>query len=391
MKARRKICVITGSRSEYGLLRWILKEIKSDSDLELQIVATAMHLSPEFGMTCHQIEDDGFTIDVAIETLLSSDTPVGISKSLGLGLISYAEAFERLRPDLLVLLGDRSEILAAATAALINRIPIAHLHGGELTEGAIDDSIRHSITKMSKIHFTSTEIYRNRVIQLGEHPDTVHCVGAPGLESIRKLDLMSKKQLETDLKFGFDTPTILVTYHPVTLATRPERGAFSELLSALELFPKAKLIFTYPNADTHGRTIIRQIERFKEQQGSRVLVKASLGQLRYLSALQHVDAVIGNSSSALIEAPSLKTPSVDVGIRQKGRIAPETVIQCGETLVEIERAISKAISSEFQSFVKTVTNPYGDGDVARRVLPILKSVKLDELIVKSFYDLKNDT
>lgn len=390
MVAKRKICVVTGTRAEYGLLRWTMEGIKRDPELELQVIATSMHLSPEFGLTYRQIEADGFHIDATIETLLSSDTPVGISKSMGLGLISFAETFDRLKPDIIVLLGDRFEILAAATAATVAKIPIAHLHGGETTEGLIDEPIRHSVTKMSQIHFTSTPAYRKRVIQLGENPKAVHCVGATGLESILKLDLMNKEELEADLGISFDPGTFLVTYHPVTLESRSEEEVVHNLLEALDTFPDTKFIFTYPNADTSGRIIIKKLEEFRETHPDRTYLTPSLGQLRYLSALKFVDVVIGNSSSALIEVPTFHKASVNIGIRQRGRIAPDTVIHCDETKDDIQYAISKAISKEFQAKLGTIESPYGDGRVSEKITSILKSVKLESLVIKSFYDIGYD-
>ena len=326
--AKRKICLVTGTRAEFGVLYWLIDAIHHDDELELQLVVTGMHLSPEFGFTVEEIVKSPFPIAKKIEVLLSSDTPVGISKSIGLGVISFAESLSELQPDIVVLLGDRFEILAAATAAMVARIPIGHIHGGETTEGAIDEAIRHSITKMSHLHFTATETYRKRVIQLGEDPDRVFNTGSPGLDNIEKLNLLGRKSFEEAIDFTLGHKSALITFHPVTLENQTASTHFSELLKALEKFTELSLVFTLPNADTDGRVIIRMIHDFVSKQRKKRIAFTSLGQLRYLSALNHVDVVIGNSSSGLSEVPSFKKPTVNIGDRQKGRLKADSVIDC---------------------------------------------------------------
>ena len=382
--SRRKICVVTGTRAEYGLLYWLMKEIQSDSDLELQVVVTGMHLSPEFGLTWQVIEADGFKIDARVEMLLSSDTPVGIGKSIGLGVIGFADAFSTLRPDILVLLGDRFEILAAAQAALVACIPIAHLFGGDTTEGAFDEAIRHSITKMSHLHFVSNEGSASRVRQLGENPEHVYAVGSTGIDQIRVLRLLTREELEGDTGFSFRPRNLLVTFHPATLEGDSPTRQFGEVLDALEaLGPDVGLVFTYPNADTYGRGLIDQIDRFVARH-PRAKAFPSLGQLRYLSMLAQVDAMVGNSSSGLYEAPTLQTPTVNIGDRQKGRLQAESVINC-----PVEKtAIIEAINAAFALDCSSVVNPYGDGGASARIKKRLKSISLgDGLLQKHFFEL----
>lgn len=316
---RRRVCVVTGTRAEYGLLRWLMQDIKSDAELELQIVATGAHLSPEFGLTYTAIESDGFAIDERIEMLLSSDTYVGMSKSAGLGLIGFSDAYARLKPDVVVVLGDRFEILAAAAAAMLQRIPLAHISGGEVTEGAIDDGIRHAITKMAAFHFTAAEPYRERVIRMGEEPWRVVNTGATGLDSVRRLPLVSKTELEAALDFCFRAPMLLVTYHPATLGKLVPEDALQQLLGALDRFPQTSVLFTLPNADPGGRLLAKLITEYGAARPNRVKVVTSLGQLNYLSAMRVCDAVVGNSSSGIIEAPALGKPTVNIGPRQQGR------------------------------------------------------------------------
>lgn len=385
---KRKICVVTGSRSEYGLLYWLMKEIKEDQDLQLQIIATGMHLSTEFGNTYKLIEEDGFIIDAKVEMLLSSDSSVAITKSLGLATIGFADALERLKPDIVVLLGDRYEILAAAQAAMLARIPIAHISGGEVTEGAIDDAIRHAISKMSHLHFVAAEPYRKRLIQLGENPGQVFNYGDVGLDNINRQKLMSRKQLEKDLNFSFGELSFLVTYHAVTLGKKSPEESIRVLLQALDKFPKAKIIITKSNADAGGRIINQAIDDYALKQPDTVLVSTSLGQLRYLSAMKHFSVVIGNSSSGIVEAPYLKTPTVNVGIRQQGRLKAASIIDCDESAKSIITAINKALSPEFQQSLKNVKSLYGVGDASTRIKQNLKKVKLNGLLVKKFYDLE---
>lgn len=382
----RKICVVTGTRAEYGLLYWLMKEIQSDTNLELQVVVTGMHLSPEFGLTYKEIEKE-FPISKRIEMLLSSDTPIGISKSMGLAQISFAEAYAELIPDIIVLLGDRYEIFSAASAAMIARIPIAHIHGGETTEGAFDEAIRHSITKMSHLHFVSTESYRHRVIQLGEHAENVNNFGAPGLDNIDKLNLLSKDEFEQSIDFRLGKSNLLVTFHPVTLEIRSAQDQFQQLLDALVELRDTHIIFTKANADTDGRVINSMIDSYVSANSGKAIAFASLGQLRYLSALQYVDAVVGNSSSGLIEAPSFKIGTINIGDRQKGRIRADSVIDCIPEKVSILQAVSHLYGEEFHNKLVNVKNPYGKGGASKMIAEVLKLHPLTNLLKKKFYDL----
>lgn len=380
----RKICVITGSRAEYGLLSGLMKAIKKDENLELQVIATNMHLSPEFGLTYREIEKDGFFINKKVEMLLSSDTANATTKSVGLATIGFADAYEDLKPDMIVVLGDRYEILAAVSAALFYKIPVAHLHGGEITEGAYDDCIRHAITKMSHLHFTSTEAYRQRVIQLGENPKRVFNVGAPGIENIKKIPLMDKKELELTLDgFTFNDKTLLITYHPVTLENSTAEGQIHNLLSALDEYSDIKIIFTLPNSDTNGRIIIRLINEYISKHPGKAIAYPSLGLKRYLSALQFVKAVVGNSSSGIIEVPSFGIPTLNIGDRQKGRIAADSVINCGTSKKEILEGLDKVLNSESKEF----HNPYEGKNTTEEILYVLKTYPLESLIQKTFYTL----
>ncbi|MBN2964208.1 UDP-N-acetylglucosamine 2-epimerase (hydrolyzing) [Sulfurospirillum sp. T05] len=384
---KRKICVVTGTRAEYGLLYWLMREIESDRELELQIIATGMHLSPEFGLTYKEIEKE-FTCSKKIEMLLSSDTPIGISKSMGLAQISFAEAYEELRPDVVVVLGDRYEIFSAASAAMIARVPIAHLHGGEATEGLIDEPIRHSITKMSHLHFVATEEYRNRVIQLGEHPSRVFNVGGMGIENIKRLNLLTCKEFEKSIDFKLNKKNILVTFHPVTLENATAKDQFQELLDAIDELQDTNTIFTKANSDTDGRIINQMIDEYVAKNSDKSVGFTSLGQLKYLSALQLVDAVVGNSSSGLAETPSFKIGTINIGDRQKGRIKAASVIDCGPNKSSIQQAFAKLYSQEFQEILKTTKNPYGDGCASKKIVEVLKTVDLGNILKKSFYDLK---
>ena len=381
------MCVVTGSRAEYGLLYWALREIESAPDLELQLVVTGMHLSSEFGSTVQQIEDDGFEINHRVEMLLSSDSAVGITKSTGLGMIGFADAFSSLKPDIVVLLGDRFELLAAASAALFAVIPIAHIHGGEVTTGAFDDAIRHSITKMSHLHFTSTETYRQRVIQLGEHPNRVFDVGAPGLDNLDRLELLHRAALEQAIGLTLGDRSLLVTWHPVTLEPGKTRKNFQALLNALEKLGDVRLIFTKANADTQGRVINRMIDDYVAARGDTTVVYTSLGQLRYLSALKHVDGVVGNSSSGVIEAPSLCTGTVNIGDRQRGRVRAASIIDCDSNEKSIAVALKTLLSNDFQSKLKDVENPHGSGNVSEKIVEVLSGYPLTGIVKKSFYDL----
>lgn len=382
----KKVCVVTGARAEYGILRWVLEGIKESLVLELQIVATGMHLSPEFGLTVKEIEADGFLINRRVEMLLSSDTPVGITKSLGLGIIGFADALKDLDPDILLIAGDRFEIFAVASAAMIARVPIAHLHGGETTEGAFDEAIRHSITKMSHLHFVAAEAYRERVIQLGEQPENVFCVGAPGLDNISNLQLLNRKDLEEALDFRFGKRNLLVTFHPVTLEDSTSARQMDELLAALSILEDTHLIFTLPNADTEGRILIRKIQDYCAGH-SHARAYTSLGQLRYLSCIQYVDGVVGNSSSALIEVPCFRKGTVNIGDRQNGRIKASSVIDCIPEQGAILQAIQQLYSKDFQALLANMVNPYGEGGASEAIVKALEVQPLEGLLKKKFYNI----
>lgn len=383
----KKICVVTGTRAEYGLLYWLMKEIESDKDLDLHLIVTGMHLSSEFGLTYKEIEKE-FKINKKIEMLLSSDTSIGVSKSMGLAQISFAEAYDELKPDMVIVLGDRYEIFSATSAAMIGKIPVAHLHGGETTEGAFDESIRHSITKMSHLHFTATDEYKNRVIQLGEHPNRVFNVGGMGIENIKRLKLLTKDEFEKSIDFKLNKKNILVTFHPVTLEKSTARGQFQELLDAIYELKDTNIIFTKANSDTDGRVINQMIDEYVAKNSDKSVVFVSLGQLRYLSALQFVDAVVGNSSSGLAEAPSFKIGTINVGDRQKGRIKADSVIDCEPNKSSIQQAFLKLYSKEFASVLQTCENPYGDGCASQKIIDSIKKVDLNDILKKSFFDVR---
>jgi GDP/UDP-N,N'-diacetylbacillosamine 2-epimerase (hydrolysing) len=383
----RKICVVTGSRADYGLLYWLMREIESIDNLKLQIVVTGMHLSPEFGLTFNQIEQDGFIIDYKVEMLLSSDSGIGISKSMGLGMIGFADAFEGLKPDLLVLLGDRFEIFSAASVATILKIPIAHLHGGETTEGAFDESFRHSITKMSHLHFVSMLDYRHRVIQLGEYPDRVFNVGAIGIDNIKRLSLLSRKDTEESIGFSLGKRNLLITFHPATLEKSTSKEQFSNLLGALEELEKTNLFFTKTNADTDSRVINKMIDKYVKNHSDKAIAYTSLGQLRYLSVMKHMDGIVGNSSSGLLEAPSFKIGTVNIGDRQRGRIRSESVVDCDSSMESILSSIRKIYSHSFKEKLISIENPYGNGDTSTKIAKIISNYPLENILKKSFYNI----
>lgn len=379
---KRKMCVVTGTRAEYGLLYWLMKEIQADEDLQLQIIATGAHLSPEFGLTYKVIEVDGFEINEKVEMLLSSDTAVGITKSLGLTTIGFADAYERLKPDIVVMLGDRYEILAAAQAALIAGLPIAHIAGGDTTEGAYDEAIRHSISKMAHIHFVTNELSARRVRQLGENPQYIFNVGSPGIDYIKRVQLLNRSVLEKDLEFKFQDKNLLVAFHPVTLDSVSSTEQLVELLTALDSLRKGVgVIFTKANADTQGRSINQMIDDYA---GVHPESKSytSLGQIRYLSVISQVDVVVGNSSSGLYEVPSFGKPTVNIGDRQKGRLQATSVVNC-----EAEAsAIIQAITQAFDMDCSNVQNPYGDGNSSIQMLSVLKSIPdYRALLKKQFF------
>jgi UDP-hydrolysing UDP-N-acetyl-D-glucosamine 2-epimerase len=385
--AKRTVCVVTGSRAEYGLLYWLMHEILEHPRLNLQIVATGMHLSPAFGLTYRQIESDGFVIDAKVDLQMSGDSPQEVTRSVGIGMIGFGETFERLRPDVLVLLGDRFELLAASTAAMIAGIPIAHIHGGEITEGAIDDAIRHAITKMSQLHFVAAAPYRDRVIQLGEAPERVFVVGGAGLDNIERLQLLSRDELSRQLDFDLTEPYFLVTYHPVTLASSDDPAILSALLAALDAQYDCKIVITGVNADPGHASVARLIANFAKDRADRVLLVQTLGQIGYLSAAKYCIAVVGNSSSGLVEAPALHVPTVNIGLRQSGRLRAKSVIDCAETKEDIENALLKTRSVAFREICSVVENPYGESGAAERITNTLATVALESLRRKQFYDL----
>jgi GDP/UDP-N,N'-diacetylbacillosamine 2-epimerase (hydrolysing) len=384
---KRKICVVTGTRAEFGLLKWLMCQVQDHSELQLQVVVTGMHLSPEFGSTYQEIEDAGFTIQSRVEMLLSADTNTAVTKSMGLGLIGFSDAYERLQPDLVVVLGDRFEILAAASAALIAGIPLAHIHGGETTEGAFDEAIRHSITKMSHLHFVAAEEYRRRVIQLGESPERVFNAGGMGIDAIKRIDLLSRKDLEHSMDFRFGKKNLLVTFHPVTLeGGNNSSGQMAELLKALNELEDTCLIFTMPNADTGGRALSSMVRDFVSSHPNACMFQ-SLGQLRYFSCLAQVDGVVGNSSSGLLEAPAFNIGTINIGDRQKGRLKAKSVIDCNPTKPEILEALARMYCSEFQKQLLSIENPYGNGGASEAIIKILAEYPLENILKKQFYDL----
>lgn len=384
---KKKISVLTATRAEYGLLKPIIEKLNKNEELDVRIVATGAHLSPEFGLTFKEIEKDGFTIDEKIEILLSSDTPSSISKSMGLAMISFADYFSKLNPDLLIVLGDRYETLAVATTAMNQRIPIAHLYGGETTEGAIDESIRHAITKLSYLHFTSTEEYRNRVIQLGEHPSRVYTVGASGIENVLNEELLSKSELEMDLGISLSEPYAMVTFHPVTLENNSSEKQIQSLLEVCKEHSDLNFIFTKANADAEGRIINQFIDEYAKE-NSNIIAFTSLGMRRYLSALKYCSLVIGNSSSGLVEAPSFGVPTVNIGDRQKGRLQASSVINCEPEQDSISQALDRATSKDFKEKAMRTVNPYGDGDTSDKIVKVITEYMIDREIniKKKFYD-----
>jgi GDP/UDP-N,N'-diacetylbacillosamine 2-epimerase (hydrolysing) len=387
---KKKICIVTGSRAEYGLLYPLIKSLSSSTLFKVQIVATGMHLSSQFGLTYKEIEADGFKIDQKVKSLSSKDSAVAVTKAIGSGCAGFADAFKSLRPDIAIILGDRFEIFAAAIAAFIANIPIAHLHGGELTEGLIDDAIRHSITKMSSLHFTSTEVYRKRVIQLGEEPSRVFNVGALGIDNIRSLNYLSKNELEENLNFKFGEKSILVTFNPVTLEKKTSKKYFMEILFALAERKDLRIIFTMPNADTDNHIISKLVNSFVKNNSHRSKAFSSLGRVRYLSTLKYIGAVLGNSSSGIIETPSFKKPTINIGNRQRGRLKAINVIDCRPEKTAILASIDRAFSLRFKQKIRYLRNPYGDGRTADRIKKIIQiKCKGIQDNKKSFFDIKH--
>ena len=383
---KRKICFVTGTRAEYGLLSELMKAITREPSLILQVIVTGTHLSPEFGLTYIEIERDGFSIDWKVEMQLSSDTPNGTVKSMGLGLIGFADAIDLLKPDLLVVLGDRFETFCAVSAALVSKVPVAHIHGGELTEGALDDSLRHAITKMSHLHFVAAEEYRQRVIQLGESPERVYNVGGLGVDAIKHINLLSRSELEESLNFHFKKNNLLITFHPVTLNDSNTEVQMGAMLAALGELNETGLIFTFPNADAGGRKLRGLLQDFVSNHPNAKLF-TSLGYIRYLSCMAQVDGVVGNSSSGLLETPTFRKGTINIGDRQKGRLAAKSVIQCEPTVHDIRAALIRLYSTQFQASLCQVQNLYGEGGGCRKILDVIRDISLKNIIKKSFYDL----
>jgi len=381
----RKVCVVTGSRAEYGLLYWLMKEIKSDKEMELQLIVTGMHLSSEFGNTYKEVEKD-FKINHKIVMSLSLDTNIDISRSMGLAQIAFSEAYKKLNPDIVLVLGDRYEIFSAVTSAMISRIPIAHLHGGESTEGVIDEAIRHSITKMSHLHFVASEEYRNRVVQLGESPSRVFNFGALGIENIKKLKLLSRNEFQKSINFNLSKKNILVTFHPVTLEISTSKAQFNELLLSISQLKETNVIFTKANSDHDGRIINKMIDNYVSKNENCVAFN-SLGQLRYLSALSYVDSVVGNSSSGLLEAPSFKIGTINIGDRQNGRIKAPSVLDCDPNVNSINEAFDVLYSKDFQTTLVGVRNPFDHGGASKKIKKIIKFFDLSNILKKPFYNI----
>jgi len=384
---KRRICVVTGGRADYGLLLPMLREIEKVKDLALQLVVSGTHLSAQFGMTVEAIKSDEIPISVQVHMLQEGDDELAISASVAEGIKGFSHAFSELSPDVVVVLGDRFEILAASIAAMIVRIPIAHIHGGEITEGAIDDAIRHSISKMAHIHFVSAKPYRQRLIQLGENPDRIFQVGAPGLDHLKTMGFLERSDLEADLQISLSSPVLLATYHPVTLQDDFAESGMKALCAALEQFPEATVLFTGVNSDQGNRRITCSIHDFARRNPGRVNVFESLGQRRYLSVMKIADAVVGNSSSGIIEAPALGVPTVNIGDRQEGRLRTASIIDCDETVDSISAAISKAMGEGFRDSLSTLSHPYGDGTASRKMVGILQDIDLEGILIKKFYDV----
>ena len=383
----KRICVVTGSRADYGLLHWVMEGIRDSQYLELQVVATGTHLSPEFDLTYLEIEKDGFQINRKLEMLLSSDTRAGITKSIGLGMIGFADVLTELKPDILLVLGDRYETLVAATAAMVALIPIAHISGGESTEGAFDEAIRHSITKMAWWHFVASEAYAKRVIQLGENSKHIFNVGGLGVDNIKKTKLLTKIELIGESGINFGKNNLIITFHPVTLEKETSQKQFQILLNVLDKFKEIYLIFTMPNADSDAIIIKKMIAVFLARNKERSIAFTSMGYKKYLSTLQFVDGVVGNSSSGLGEAPTFKIGTINIGDRQKGRIKANSVIDCNPTEESISMAIKKLYSEDFQAGLKIVTNPLGEGGASRKIIEVLRDTIIPEDTKKTFYDL----
>ncbi len=376
----RKIAVVTGTRAEYGLLKNIMKKINEDNDLELQLIVTGTHLSEKYGKTISEIIEDGFKIDYSIPILMDGNDGVNIAKEMGLLMSNLSEVLSNLNPNILLILGDRYEIFAAAATAMAMNIPIAHISGGEVTEGAMDEQIRHAITKMAHIHFPGADCYVENIKNMGEEDFRVFNVGDPGIENIKLTKLLSKKEIFEDLGVEVDEDTLLVTYHPVTLEIDDLERQIDNLISALDKLNK-RMVITYPNADNGGKLIIDKLEQFK-QRNSNVYLYKNLGSLRFLSVMNLCGAIVGNSSSALVEAPFLKKPVVNIGNRQKGRLMAENILSCDYEANNIESAINKAMSQDFKEFVKTIESLYGEGNTSTEIVEVLKTIELGDKLLK---------
>jgi GDP/UDP-N,N'-diacetylbacillosamine 2-epimerase (hydrolysing) len=389
MNMKRKVCVVTGSRSEYGLMKPFISLLQKDKDIALQLIVTGTHLSAQFGMTYNEIRADGFKADEKVDIVASDDTGTGVARSMGLAMPGFARAYAKLRPDIVVGMGDRFEMFSAFAAAMVSRIPIAHLSGGEISEGAFDDILRHAMTKMSSLHFVSNQEARDRVIQLGEQPDKVFNVGEVGLDRIKNTTFLTRAQLEKDLRFFFKDRNILITFHPVTMTRQGESlRQLKVILESLETIDRTQFILTKANADPEGRSMNKLLAHFVAHNQKRAVLFSSLGSLRYLSLMNEVDLVLGNSSSSLVEAPSLHKAAINIGERQKGRSKANNVIDCPANKTAILAAIKKAYTPLFIRSLKNIRNPYGDGHSSQRIVTVLKKVRLDNLLMKKFYDLK---
>ena len=382
-----KACIITATRAEYGLLKPLIETLNQSAEYQLQLLVTGTHLSAEFGMTWKAIEADGYNIDVKVEMLLSSDTPVGVSKSLGLMCIGLGDAFESLQPDFIIVLGDRYEMVGVATVANLFNIPIVHIHGGEVTQGALDDNFRHAISKLSHVHFASTAEYRQRIIQLGECPEKVFEVGAIGIDNIKNMNLLNRNELSESINLDLSQSYFLVTYHPATVGASDVNIEIDNLIAALLSVPDTQSIITMSNADVGGRLINQRLEYWQAQYPERISIFTSLGQLRYLSAVKHCLAVVGNSSSGILEAPSLKRPTVNIGDRQKGRVQANSVVNCDVNIESITQALNISSSQEFQAKATQVINPYGEGQTTPKIMSQLEKIDWSDIINKVFYDL----
>ena len=383
----RKICIVTGTRAEYGLLYWVIKAISQAPDLDLQIVACGMHLAPEFGLTYREIESDGFPIDAKVDMLLSSDTPAGVAKSMGLGTIGFADAFARLAPDVVLVLGDRFEIVCAAQAAFVAGICVAHISGGELTEGALDDGFRHCITKLARYHFVAADAYRRRVIQLGEQPDCVFNVGDPGLDNIARQCLLDLDELCRYAQVQIPQPFLLVTFHPTTSDGPSSEIGLQALIEALDEFPEIGVLITKSNADAGGRSLNDMLDAYTNARPGRVVAVTSLGRVAYLSAMKNCAAVVGNSSSGIVEAPAMGVPTVNIGSRQRGRLKASSIIDCAQDRRSIAHAINQALTPEFRQKAATTTSLYGNCDASTLIVDKLSTLNVAKWCPKRFYDL----